>query len=417
MQTKFWQSKVIILIILSLVTSSCGVSSQGEVNQRVSATLTAEASSGPAVQQEAEEYMEEYGFIPISTGNPEFAVAAIAKNGEKFAVMTETDNAGNITDVNGAVWISPEDEVVVLYLDNSGLPEKIIMQEHIVIYSNYTNSTVDIAIVSPNGSIEVSREVPIEINKLRSISQHNTAGKVVNIRLQDANWSKEETLEFATIALGVAMCAGTFASGGALTFLFGVGCAGTLYHIWSSQQPEKSVALEGASIGAGAITCATGLAEKNPLSVAECGSLVTHVAELAVGSAEESRERVDDSVQLANAALEYGTGSVQITLTWDNNSDLDLWVTEPSGEQIWYQDKYSNTGGELDVDDQDGHGPENIFWPYGEAPSGKYKVEVHHYDGTNTANYRVLIQVNGIAETFSGALAPGEWTTIAIFEQ
>jgi len=151
MQTKYWQSKVIILIILSLVASSCDSSSQDEVDRRVSATLTAEAKSGPAMQQVAEEYMEEYGFIPISTGNPDFAVAALAENGEKLAVKTKTDSSGNIIDVEGAVWITPDDEVIVLYLDDSGLPEKIIAQEHVVIYSNYTNSSVDIAIVSPNG--------------------------------------------------------------------------------------------------------------------------------------------------------------------------------------------------------------------------------------------------------------------------
>jgi hypothetical protein len=417
MQTKYWQSKVIILIILSLVASSCDSSSQDEVDRRVSATLTAEAKSGPAMQQVAEEYMEEYGFIPISTGNPDFAVAALAENGEKLAVKTKTDSSGNIIDVEGAVWITPDDEVIVLYLDDSGLPEKIIAQEHVVIYSNYTNSSVDIAIVSPNGSIEVSREVPIEIDKLRSLTNRFATGKVAKLSLQDENWSKDDALEFATIALGVAMCAGTFASGGALTIIFGVGCAGTLYHIWSSQQPEKNVALEGASIGSGAITCATGLAEKNPLSVTECGSLVTHIAELAVESASEANERVDDSIQLADAALEYGTGSVQITLTWDNESDMDLWVTEPDGEIIGWEHPNSDTSGTLDVDDTNGYGPENIFWPYGEAPSGKYKVEVHHFAGSSIANYRVLIQVNSIAETFFGSLAPDERVTIAIFEQ
>ena len=414
MKTKQWHIEVVVLIIMSLLVSSCGSSTQDEVSKRVSATLTAEAESDPDVQQAAEEYMQDYGFIPISTGNPDFAVAAVAENGEKFAVMTETDSAGNITDVNGAVWISPDDEVVVMYFKDNGLPDKIIVQEHVVIFSNYADSKVDIAVVSPNGSIEVSRKVPIDLNDIPSFSQHLESGKVAKTILR--KWSKESVLEAAGIVLSVGACAGAAATGAGL-LLLGAVCGNAIYKVYSALQPEKSVPLEGASIGIGIITCGTELVTINPVYVMECGALITHISELALASSDASEERVSDSIQLAEAALEYGTGSVQITLTWDNNSDLDLWVTEPNGEKIWFEDRYSNTGGELDVDDQDGQGPENIFWPYGEAPTGKYKVEVHHYHGSSTANYRVLIQVNGIAETFSGSLAPNERVTIAIFEQ
>ena len=414
MKTKFWQSKVIFLIVMSLVVSSCGSSPQNEVNQRVSATLTAEASSGSSVQQAAEEYMDEYGFIPISTGNPDFAVAALAENGEKLAVMTETDNAGNITEINGVVWISLNDEVVVMHLSDNGLPDRIIVQEHIVIFSNYTDSTVDIAIVSPNGSIEVSREVPIDLEEILTYSRLPDSGKVAKIIL--SKWSKETALEAAGVTLGVLACAGAAATGAGL-LLLGAVCGNAIYKAYSSLQPKKTVQLESASLGVGIITCGTELATVNPVSVLECGALITHIAELVVSSTAASEERVSDSVQLADAALEYGTGSVQITLTWDNNSDLDLWVTDPAGEKIWFDDKYSSTGGELDVDDRNGYGPENIFWPYGQAPSGKYKVEVHHYDGSSIANYRVLIQENGNARTYPGALAPGERVTIEIFEQ
>ena len=72
---------------------------------------------------------------------------------------------------------------------------------------------------------------------------------------------------------------------------------------------------------------------------------------------------------------------MQVTLTWDNDADLDLHVVEPSGEEIWYEHTESATGGFLDVDDVDGEGPENVFWFVG-APSGRYVVRVVHFSGS-----------------------------------
>jgi uncharacterized protein YfaP (DUF2135 family) len=40
-----------------------------------------------------------------------------------------------------------------------------------------------------------------------------------------------------------------------------------------------------------------------------------------------------------------GTGDVQVTVTWDADSDLDLHVVEPSGEEIFYGHPVSATGG------------------------------------------------------------------------
>jgi len=76
-----------------------------------------------------------------------------------------------------------------------------------------------------------------------------------------------------------------------------------------------------------------------------------------------------------------GTGDVQITLNWNNEYDLDLYVTELEGEIIYYDNRLSETGGELDVDanypcGENLHSVENVFWEDGEAPAGDYLVSV-----------------------------------------
>ncbi|MBO9998337.1 MAG: hypothetical protein J7641_04895 [Cyanobacteria bacterium SID2] len=78
----------------------------------------------------------------------------------------------------------------------------------------------------------------------------------------------------------------------------------------------------------------------------------------------------------------FGAGDVQVTLRWNSTNDLDLHVTDPAGEEIYFANPTSASGGELDVDanaacvDTVLNPAENIFWPSGEAPNGSYLAEV-----------------------------------------
>lgn len=70
------------------------------------------------------------------------------------------------------------------------------------------------------------------------------------------------------------------------------------------------------------------------------------------------------------------------TLVWDTpGTDLDLYVTEPSGHTVWYKNKHVPDGGTLDVDRREGFGPEN--YSLGRAgepvPPGEYGVRVHYF--------------------------------------
>jgi len=80
----------------------------------------------------------------------------------------------------------------------------------------------------------------------------------------------------------------------------------------------------------------------------------------------------------ASAPIEgtvVGNGDVKVSVSWNGGADVDLHVTEPSGETVFYGNRESQTGGRLDLDsnptcDLDGTNAENIFWPSEEAPGG-----------------------------------------------
>jgi hypothetical protein len=115
-----------------------------------------------------------------------------------------------------------------------------------------------------------------------------------------------------------------------------------------------------------------------------------------------------------------GTGDLQVTLTWNTgfggcepnptgSTDVDLHVVEPSGTVIFYANPIGDTG-ELDVDNTDGCGPENIFVPAGAAAPGTYQVMVNYYSGepVTTATIRITV--------FDGTPQEQQQTFTRVFE-
>ncbi|WP_420427671.1 YfaP family protein [Algiphilus sp.] len=93
--------------------------------------------------------------------------------------------------------------------------------------------------------------------------------------------------------------------------------------------------------------------------------------------------------------LQVGTGGLQISLNWNEFADLDLHIFDPNGDEIYYAQPSSTSGGRLDLDDFDGSPDsiENVFWPQ-EAPQGIYNIEVNHFTG-EPANIALGISYNG----------------------
>jgi hypothetical protein len=69
---------------------------------------------------------------------------------------------------------------------------------------------------------------------------------------------------------------------------------------------------------------------------------------------------------------------VRAVLTWDaDNSDMDLWVTDPNGEKCYYSHRFTYQGGRMSRDFTGGYGPEEFSLR--EAKPGKYKIEANFY--------------------------------------
>jgi hypothetical protein len=102
--------------------------------------------------------------------------------------------------------------------------------------------------------------------------------------------------------------------------------------------------------------------------------------------------------------VEAGTGKLQVSLSWDKESDVDLYLVEPNGTTIYYGNPNSTNGGNLDVDSNagcsiDGIKNENIT--YGDesiVEAGLYIVRVNLWavcSVTEQINYTAIARLDG----------------------
>jgi uncharacterized protein YfaP (DUF2135 family) len=83
---------------------------------------------------------------------------------------------------------------------------------------------------------------------------------------------------------------------------------------------------------------------------------------------------------------------LRVVLSWDTDeTDLDLHVVEPSGEEAWYQHKETASGGSLDVDVTNGYGPE--IYTQANAQAGTYTVLVDYFSDRGHAQTEVKVDV------------------------
>lgn len=69
---------------------------------------------------------------------------------------------------------------------------------------------------------------------------------------------------------------------------------------------------------------------------------------------------------------------IRIVLSWStDNSDVDLWVLEPSGEKCFYSYNRTWLGGRLSRDITQGYGPEEYLIK--KAAKGTYQIKAHYY--------------------------------------
>ena len=82
--------------------------------------------------------------------------------------------------------------------------------------------------------------------------------------------------------------------------------------------------------------------------------------------------------------------NIRVVLNWDaDDTDIDLWVSEPDGEKCMYSYQNTRNGGRISNDFTQGYGPEEYL--IRKAPKGTYFVQTHYY-----GNHRPILSGKAI---------------------
>lgn len=106
------------------------------------------------------------------------------------------------------------------------------------------------------------------------------------------------------------------------------------------------------------------------------------------------------------------TGDVQVLLSWNNYNDLDLIVTDPYSESVWFKNRGVSSGGQLEIDMNveypDSKTPiENIYWQQGGAPNGTYNVYLLYFkqhENIATNPYKITVKHGDKTDEYTGTI-------------
>ncbi len=105
----------------------------------------------------------------------------------------------------------------------------------------------------------------------------------------------------------------------------------------------------------------------------------------------------------------YLGGGIQVTASWRGAPDIDLRITDPSGEEVYFGHRQSASGAQMDID---ANGEctlsrptaENVRWATQTPPSGRYEIKLTAFDLCGAADASATISVS------VGGRVVGAWT-------
>ncbi len=132
-------------------------------------------------------------------------------------------------------------------------------------------------------------------------------------------------------------------------------------------------------------------------------------------SMEVRKSDIDAEIRqrLLKAGGRFENCSIRASLIWETRDDLDLHVVTPNGEHIFFGNRDSQCGGQLDVD-RNIHGEtrepiENIRWAKGTAKPGEYRVFVRNYRyherQYGPVRFAVELDIDGEIQRYEGQTA------------
>lgn len=351
-----------------------------------------------------------------TTGNAD-VVAGWTSDLSKYVVADKDGNTATLSD--GVISITPNGgtTVTIYYDTTTGLPTKAVVGDIIFVYEwDTANATVSVAYIDSSGSISLARDIAASASDIAAItSLYSSVSASPDVVPSLSKGFVENVQEnpwwyIGKVAGGIGCVSSVglayVTAGTSEIVLAGQAIMGTCGLLVVTGAYEATIADDivegaaGAPVGAlvSFVPDSMGCASLDPT---DCVQAVADLHEIATSTADTRVTTVASEVTSATASLKGAGGAVKVTLSWESAVDLDLHVTDPNSEEIYYSHKTSASGGLLDVDDTDGGtaanpAAENIYWDTN-APSGTYTVTVVYYSGsTSNVAYSIIVYIDDV---------------------
>ena len=100
--------------------------------------------------------------------------------------------------------------------------------------------------------------------------------------------------------------------------------------------------------------------------------------------------------------------AIRVVLLWDAPVDLDLYVTDPTMETVYFANRKSASGGVLEKDATCQTAPRREVTTWERAPSGRYRVSLDFIDrcgqDRREIGYRLLVDTGGRRQERTGTV-------------
>ncbi|MEO2005003.1 MAG: hypothetical protein ABGY41_13000, partial [Candidatus Poribacteria bacterium] len=139
------------------------------------------------------------GMAAAWTGNPNIPVIAAHEGGETLAALSDDGRT-----VTGGVYTTKDGDSLVVWGGPDGLPRRAQGNGAIFLFENYTDSTVDVAIIGPDGSTEVLRGVAVDIPA--TVGQ---APRLIGMSPRAADLTLSRAIRGTSVFISIGACAAT----------------------------------------------------------------------------------------------------------------------------------------------------------------------------------------------------------------
>jgi len=124
------------------------------LRQRINGSLALLSGSGAAFPTD---------FGAVLSDDDQIGLLSIHGDGEQLFALTKRESPETLL-LEGLIWTSPDGGSLTLFLDENGRPDRAVAGETIFVFDNYTGTTVDVGVISPEGQIAIARDLPIDLS-------------------------------------------------------------------------------------------------------------------------------------------------------------------------------------------------------------------------------------------------------------